>query len=239
MKYALAPLILLFFSTLLAQSPRFDFNNGLAISVNYAGNAYYKSGVGFKAEIGYLTQLSVGNRLRGRIGLGISMILNQSKNNYVNNINTSQGAMFRQGMALDLRAGNFNTSFLAIAVPLEYRYVSDGRTPWSLGITYRPGFMLLKSGKNTYTQYDLALAGRQKINETSEITEKAFIKPITDAISLNLGYETNRCLFRLTIGRDQWRYDDDYIGSEGRWLFGFEAIKWLRKGKKNDTSFTP
>ena len=234
MKFLLAAIILLNVLNLSAQKPRFNFSQGLAGSLSYANQLYGDGDGGVKAEFGYLTQLSVGRRLRGRIGIGGSVIINSSKNNYQNTLNRTSRFAFNRDTSFSLRAGSFTIRFVALGVPLEYRYVSDGRIPWTAGITYKPGFILLKSVENTFTQYDWAWASDERLNESSEITEQPSISRFTDAISLNMGYETERFLLRLTIGRDQWDYQDDYIGGESRWLFGVEIVKWLRSNNKKE-----
>lgn len=229
MKYFLLLSFILTSLSLTAQKIRSNFNNGIAASIKYSNDQSRDGGGGVKAEIGYLTQLTIGNRLRGRVGVGASVILNRSENTYENRLGRLEFLRFDRDTFFELRAGSLTTSFLAIALPLEYRFVSDGRMPWSVGIAYRPGLMLLKSGENEYTQYELLSSTRERLNETALATEKTSVKPFTQAISLNFGYETGRHSLRLTAGRDHWRNGDGYIKREFHWLFGFEIVKWLRK----------
>lgn len=226
------PLLFLFVLTslgLTAQKPRFDFNHGMAASLKYSNDLYRDGGGGVKAEMGYLTQLTVGRRLRGRIGIGASAIINHSTNTYKNIVTRLGRLRFDRDTLYDLRTGSLATNFLAITVPLEYRFVSDGRIPWSVGISYQPGLMLVKSAGNAYTQYDLLSTSRQRINEAPRGNEKTTIKPFTQAVSLNFGYETDHHLLRLTLGRDHWENSDGFIVEEFHWLLGFEIIKWFQK----------
>jgi len=229
MKYFLSLFILFVSLALAAQNPAFNFNSGIAASLKYANDFYGDRGSGVKAEMGYLTQLTVGSRLRGRLGIGASIIINHSNNRYEDIVTRLGQLRFDRDTLFSLRSGNLNSNFLAVALPLEYRFVSDGRIPWTLGITYQPGIILLKSGGNSYTEYDMLIASRQRLNETPGIIEKPSIAPFTHAVSLNFGYETDQHLLRLTIGRDYLANDDGFLVEEFRWLFGFEIVKWLRK----------
>ena len=214
---------------LTAQTRRFNFNHGVTASVAYANDLYGDGGAGIRTEIGHLSRLSTGKRLRGRIGAGISIAVNISEDKYKNNINRFSRSMIRRDTAADLRAGSFSTRFMAISIPLEYSFVADGRVPWSIGLSYRPGIMLLKSSENRYTLYDWKWTNNERLNETPETIEKASVKSFTEATTLYLGIETSRHLLRGFVGRDRWSYVDDYIGGEGRWLFGFEVVHWFRK----------
>jgi len=106
MKFLLAAIILLNVLNLSAQKPRFNFSQGLAGSLSYANQLYGDGDGGVKAEFGYLTQLSVGRRLRGRIGIGGSVIINSSKNNYQNTLNRTSRFAFNRDTSFSLRAGS-------------------------------------------------------------------------------------------------------------------------------------
>lgn len=229
MKHLLLPILILISLNVNAQKSGFNFDNGIAASIKYLNDDSRNGSNGVKAEMGYLYQLTIGSRLRGRVGVGASVILNRSKTKYENRINPLEPIRFDRDTFFDLRTGSLNTNFMAIAVPLEYRFVSDGRIPWSIGIAYQPGIILLTSGKNEYTQHDLLSPTRQRLNETARITEKTSLKPFTEAVSLNLGYETDRHSLRLTVGRDRWKNGDGFIVKEFHWMFGFEIVKWIHK----------
>ncbi len=228
MRIILSITIILFTLSVVAQKSNLEFKHGLAGGISYANELYGDGGGGVRADFGYLTQLLVGRRLRGRVGVGLSMVVNNSKNNYNNILSTRSGFRSSRDTSFALRAGSFTTRFVALAIPLEYRFVSDGEIPWTAGVTYRPGFVLLKSVENEFSQYDWVWTTNQRLNETSVIEERPSISRFTEAISVNIGYETERLLLRLTIGRDQWDYVDDYVGGENRWLFGVEVVKWIR-----------
>ncbi|MEM6769662.1 MAG: hypothetical protein AAF597_03665 [Bacteroidota bacterium] len=228
MRYTLLTLFSLLPIFLTAQNPaKVATDLGLTGRVSYLPHTF-NAGQGFALSVGGAAELALGQRRRSRVGLKMNLQFTDTNNQYENNVSLRNTIPQRDNdTTFAVRAGQFTTQFFAVTFPISYRFQFDGVKPWSIGLTYRPGFVLAHSVQNAYVQYDIVQSSFSRVNQSAEITEASETRTYTDALTLDFAFYLGKTMLGTHFGLANWSYTDDYIGGEQRWLLSLSATHWL------------